>query len=115
MSAFLVVKPSQELALHRLRQNVAQTLTCIQCDENEARLRELGGWLDEFNPNLAPDRARQIAMMLRDRAKTWSKATRPGSLPRVAKELDEAADAFLVAIDGETSNGAKRPPTRDDS
>jgi len=101
------VKPSLELALHRLRQNVARTLTCVQCDANEERLRELGGWLDEFTPNLSPDRAKTIATLLRDRATAWSQATRPGSLPRVARELQKAADAFLISIDGETSGGAK--------
>lgn len=109
MYAFPVVKPSLELALHRLRQNVARTLTCVQCDPNEERLRELGGWLDEFTPNLSPDRARKIALLLRDRATAWTQATRPGSLPRVAKELHEAADAFLVTIEAETPGAAKRP------
>lgn len=97
------MKPSLELALHRLRQNVAETLTCVQCDANQERLRELGGWLDEFTPNLSPDRAKAIALLLRDRATTWTQATRPGSLPRVARELQDAADALLITIDGETT------------
>jgi hypothetical protein len=108
------VKPSLEPVLHRLRQNVAKTLTCVQCDPNQERLRELGGWLDEFTPNLSPDRAREIATRLRDRATDWSQATRPGSLPRIATELHEAADAFLVAIASETSGGAKRTHDRDE-
>jgi hypothetical protein len=111
------VKPSLELALVRLRQHVAETLTCVQCDPNPERVRELGSWLDEFTPNLSPDRAKSIALLLRDRATVWTQATRPGSLPRVARDLQDAADAFLISIDGDTFGGAKRSETsaRDDS
>jgi len=105
------VKPSLEPVLHRLRQHVAKTLTCVQCDPSPERQRELGTWLDEFTPNLSPDRAKEIATHLRERAAVWEKATRPGSLPRIAGELHEAADAFLIAIEGETSGAAKSPAT----
>ncbi|HYX20961.1 MAG TPA: hypothetical protein VFA98_08970 [Thermoanaerobaculia bacterium] len=101
------MKPSQELALHRLRQNLAETLNCVQCDSNEQRVRELGAWLDEFTPNLSSDRAKKIATLLRDRAEAWSQTTRPGSLPRVARELQDAADAFLITIEVEAPGGGK--------
>jgi hypothetical protein len=111
------VKPSLELALVRLRQHVAETLTCVQCDSSPERVRELGSWLDEFTPNLSPDRAKSIALLLRDRATAWSQATRPGSLPRVARDLQDAADALLITIDGDTPGAAKRvgSSARDDS
>ena len=117
MYALSPVKPSLELALVRLRWHVAETLTCVQCDPSPERVRELGRWLDEFTPNLPPDRAKSIALMLRDRATAWTQATRPGSLPRVARDLQDAADAFLVSIEGEMSGGAKHPGTsaRDDA
>ena len=102
------MKPTQELALHRLRQHVAETLTCVQCDRSPERVRELGGWLDEFTPNLSPDRAKSIALLLRERATGWTQTAWPGSLARVARDLQDAADAFLVTIEGETSGGSKR-------
>ena len=105
------MKPSLELALDRLRQHVAETLTCVQCDSSPERVRELGSWLDEFTPNLPPDRAKSIALLLRDRATAWSQASRPGSLPRLARDLHDAADALLITIDGDASGAAKRPGT----
>ena len=92
------MKVSEQLALVRLRHNVANTLTCLQCDPDQVKLRELGNWLDEFTPNLSRDRAREIALLLRDRSETWTRATRPGSLPRVARDLHDAADAFLSLL-----------------
>ena len=105
------MKPSLEVPLLRLRQSVAETLICVQCDSSPERRRELGGWLDEFTPSLSADRARAIALLLRDRATSWSQARKPGSLPRVAKKLQDAADAFLISISGVTSGGAKRSRT----
>ena len=92
------MKVSEELALVRLRQNVATTLTCLQCDPDQVKLRELGDWLDEFTLGLSRDRAKEIALLLRARSETWKRAARPGSLPRVAKELHDAADAFLALL-----------------
>jgi len=92
------MKVTEELALVRLRQNVANTLTCLQCDPDLLKLRELGDWLDEFTPNLSRDRAKEIALLLRDRSATWTRAKRPGSLPRVARQLHDAADAFLSLL-----------------
>ena len=106
------MKPSLEPVLHRLRQNIAKTLTCVQCDPNEERLRELGGWLDEFTPDLSPDRAKEIASRLRDRATVWSQATRPGSLLRIASDLQEAADAFLIAIEADVRRREAVPHLR---
>ena len=106
------MKPSLERALHSLRLHVAETLTCVQCDPSPERVRELGGWLDEFTPNLSPDRAKSIARLLRERATNWSLTSTPGSLARVARRLQDAADAVLITIEGETSAGSKRsvPP-----
>ena len=92
------MRPVQDFALSRLRRHVASTLTCLQFDRDTVRREELGGWLDEFTPALPPQRAKEIAALLSDRARAWSKAAVPAALPREARRLLQAADDLLAIL-----------------